>query len=71
MLTAIGVIVESLYPSDANRMRDTVLGEMGFKQGGDIRNANNSAVHDNFKFHFAAVPEVGYVFTVTNKDAAE
>jgi len=71
MLTAIGVIVESLYPSDANRMRDTVLGEMGFKQGGDIRNANNSSVHDNFKFHFAAVPEVGYVFTVTNKDAAE
>jgi hypothetical protein len=52
-------------------MRDTVLGEMGFKQGGDIRNANNSSVQDNFKFHFAAVPEVGYVFTVTNKDAAE
>ena len=71
MLTAIGVIVESLYPSDANHMRDMVLGEMGFKQGGDIRNANNSSVHDNNKFHFAAVPEVGYVFTVTHKDAVE
>lgn len=71
MLTTIGVLVESLYPSDANHMRDTVLGEMGFKQGSDIRKADNTAVHDNNKFHFAAVPEVGYVFTITNKDAAE
>ena len=71
MLTAIGVLVESLYPSDASHMRDTILGEMGFKQGGDIRQADNTAIHDNNKFHFTAVPEIGYVFTITNKDAAE
>lgn len=69
MVTAIGVFVESLYPSDASNMRKKVLDDLGFKKGADIRSANNVSVQGNTKFHFAFVQDTGYVFIIETKDA--
>ena len=44
MVTAIGVFVESFYPSDASNMRKKVLNDLGFRKGADIHSANNVSV---------------------------
>jgi hypothetical protein len=69
MVTAIGVLIESFYPSDASAMRKKVLADLGFKQGSDIRTANNVAIQGNTEFHFAFIKDTGYVFIVKNKNA--
>ena len=69
MVTTMGVLIESFFPSDANNMRQKVLSDLGFRQGGNIQEANNTSVQENIKFHFAAVKDTGYVFTITHKDA--
>jgi len=62
MVTAIGVFIESFYPSDAASMRKKVLDDLGFKKGADIRTANNDSLQKDIKFHFSFVKDTGYVF---------
>ncbi len=68
MVTCIGVFVESLFPSDANNKRQTVLKELGFVKGGNIKNADNTSIQDDIRFRFQAVPNIGYIFTIDNKN---
>lgn len=69
MVTAMGVFIESLFPSDANRMRQKVLEDLGFRDGGNIQEANYTSIQQNIKFQFTAVKDTGYVFTIRHKDA--
>ena len=68
MVTCIGVFVESFFPSDANDKRQTVLKELGFVKGGNIKNADNTSIQEDIRFRFQAVPNTGYVFTIDNKN---
>ena len=69
MVTAIGVLVESLFPSDANNVRQAAFDALGFKKGSNLQEADNTFVQDNIKFQFTAVKDTGYVFTISDKDA--
>ena len=67
MVTAMGVFVESLFPSDANAKRQAVLSDLGFRQGSNLQEADNTSIQDDIRFRFVAVKGSGYVFTVSNK----
>ena len=69
MVTAIGVFVESLFPSDANTVRQAAFDALGFKKGSNLQDADNTFIQDNIKFQFTAVKDTGYVFTITDKNA--
>lgn len=64
MVTAMGVMIESMHPSDASNSRQKVLSELGFTKGSNIQEANNTSVVDHIKYHFAFIKETGYVFTI-------
>ena len=69
MVTTMGVLIESLFPSDANHVRTTVLDELGFKKGSNLQETNNTSIQGNIKFQFTAVKDTGYVFSIQDKDA--
>lgn len=69
MVTVIGVLAESLFPSDADNVRTHVLDDLGFKKGSSLKEADNMSLQGHIRFRFKAVPDSGYLLAITDKDA--
>jgi len=67
MVTTMGVFIESLFPSDATDKRQAVLSDLGFRQGSNLQEADNTSIQGDIRFRFVAVKGTGYVFTISNK----
>ena len=63
-VTAMGMVIETLHPDTAAKTRSEVLPELGFKEGSDIRKADNVCTKGDKTYHFHYDDKIGYIFSV-------
>jgi len=62
-VTAMGMVIETLHPDTAAKTRSEVLPELGFKEGSDIRKADNISTKGDKTYHFHYDDKIGYIFS--------
>ena len=67
-VTALGMTVETLHPDAPGKTRNEVLQELGFREGADLRQIDNSTTKGKITYRLQSDEKTGYVFSVKSAE---